>query len=242
MPDWRSPNEACGGMPPNQPEPVGGSSMRAVRQCSTRRAAWRPLRAPNRHLWPGHREWQPAGRARLAQGNVQALESSQFMSAAKEVFPHGTAAPQHGAELREAFRHLPERQEFPDLLHPRFPHQPRRRPQPLRASAGRQSAMQRLCRLRTVPGEVEIVSRDCGCRLHGRSISQPAAKGKAASGNLSHSSAHHAGPHPESLITSKNLTPCYPEGRTRHGRGASAAGGFASFAMAWEREWTWSFS
>ena len=112
---------------------------------------------------------------------VQALESSQFMSGAKEMFPHGTAAPQHGAELGKVVRHLPERQELPNLLHSRFPHQPRRRPQPLRTTTGGQSAMQRLCRLRTVPGEVEIVSRqDCGCGLHGASLSRPVAKGKAA--------------------------------------------------------------
>ena len=108
------------------------------------------------------------------------------------MFPHGTAVPQHGAELRKTVRYLPERQKLPDLLHPRFPHQPRCRPQPLRASAGRQSAMQRLCRLRTVPSKVEIVSRYCSCGLHNLSISQPVAIGKATLGKapLTAQSAH----------------------------------------------------
>jgi len=116
------------------------------------------------------RSWKNHARRKSRLSGVQALESSQFMSTAKEMFPHGTAVPQHGAELRKTVRHLPERQKLPDLLHPRFPHQPRCRPQPLRASAGRQSAMQRLCRLRTVPSKVEIVSRYCSCGLHNLSI------------------------------------------------------------------------
>jgi hypothetical protein len=107
----------------------------------------------NRRSWENH----ALRKSRLS--GVQALESSQFMSGAKEMFPHGTAAPQHGAKLGKVVRHLPERQEPPNLLHPRFPHQPRRGPQPLRASTSGQSAMQRLCRLGTVPGKVEIVSR-----------------------------------------------------------------------------------
>ncbi len=138
------------------------------------------------------RSWKNHARRKSRLSGVQALESSQFMSTAKEMFPHGTAVPQHGAELRKTVRYLPERQKLPDLLHPRFPHQPRCRPQPLRASAGRQSAMQRLCRLRTVPSKVEIVSRYCSCGLHNLSISQPVAIGKATLGKapLTAQSAH----------------------------------------------------
>ena len=46
------------------------------------------------------------------------------MSGAEEMFRDGTTTAKHGAELRETPGDLPKGEKLPDLIYPRFAHQP----------------------------------------------------------------------------------------------------------------------